>query len=230
MGIKICLKILVSLSAIIFTANLYAIPVAGESSGIFVNPTGPSTMQVTGVGTDYFTWGNGSPYNSPPSSLGYAGNLFSVETDDVFSFGTLSYFNGTVYPGTEAYSVDLSVALSLTIPSGITQDFLYDLALINTPNTGDPNASADIVNFAGTQPDTFFTVDGVNYTLEFLGFGEITGPGFTTIDNFHVLEGRSASAQLLGRITVASVPEPTSLVLTGLGLAGLGFSRRKKAA
>ncbi len=230
MSTKIYLNILFLLTALVFSFNVYAIPVSGGSSGSFINPTGPGGMIVSGVGTNFFTWGDGSAFNSPPSSLGYTGNSFSGETDDVFSFGTLSYFNGTIAGGTEATFVDLEITLTLANPSGIMEDFLYTMALINTPNTGDANANADIINFPGTQPDTFFTVGDINYTLEFLGFGVITGSGFATIDNFSVLESRSADAEMLGRITVATtaVSEPASFILMGLGLVGLGFSCRKK--
>lgn len=242
---KIYFLVLTSIVMIILSTNLYAIPIVGSSSGLFTNPSGPGGMLVSGVGTSDFAWGNGAPFGSPSSSLNFLGNSFSTETDLTFSFGTLSYFNGTIAAGTQANTVDLNAQLTFTMPSGINQNFIYNLGLVNTPNTSDPNASADIVQFQTIFPSNSFTTGGVNYTLEFLGVGNITpdGSGFSTINQFNVFEGSTASADLLGRVTAnfpnnpnpvpAPVPEPNTMILLGTGLIGLvryNYKRKRQTA
>lgn len=210
----------------------HAVPIAGSSSGIFTNPTGPAGMQVTGVGTSSFTWGDGSAFGSPPSSLAFAGTSFSTETSIFFDIGDITYFNGTIAAGTQADTVDLELALSFTTPSGINESFTYLLSLINTPNTSDPNASADIVQFPTTLPTSTFTIGGTTFTVG-LEVGTVTGGGFSSQTTFSVLEGQSATARLRGIVTsegVAQIPEPGTLALFGIGLIGLGFARRRSAA
>lgn len=196
----------------------------GSSTGTFENPAGPAGMVTTGVGTSNFTWGSGFP----PSSLGYTGSLFDVNENDSFMFGSLNYYNGAIASGTGANSIDLSIVLDFISPSGFSESFTYDLGLINTPNSSDPNASADIVSFDNTVPSNIFSLVGVDYTLEFLGFGTLSGSGFTIEDSFLVLENASASVDLVGRITSVSVSEPQTTLLLLLGLAGIAMATRKR--
>jgi len=223
---------LASIFMLLTSTALHAAAIAGTSTGVFIDPSGPSGMVTSGEGTPTFSWGNGAPFNSPPSSLSFTGNTFNSQTDQVFSFGTLTFFNGTVVSGTQANTVDLNVTLSFTAPSGINQDFSYNLGLINTPNTSNADASADIVQFQTIFPSTSFISGGIDYTLEFLGFGNITGSGFSTVNQFYVREGSTASASLLGRVTsvVSPVPEPETyfMLLAGLGLIGFIARRRNQ--
>jgi hypothetical protein len=205
------------------------LPIAGLSSGIFTNPTGLSGMVTTGVGSSSFTWGDAASFGTGPSSLRFTGTSFSGTSDVPFVFGELDYFNGTIASGTGADAVDLEVNLAFTAPSGIVQDFTYNLTLVNTPNTGTAEEMADFVYLPTTMPVAYFTEGGVNYTLEFLGFGAITGGGFTTVDSFHVLEGSSASAELLGQVTEQVVPVPGAVLLGVLGLGVAGLKLRKRA-
>ena len=79
------------------------------------------------------------------------------------------------------------------------------LSLSSLINTGNPS---DFTHFSFTGYDNI-----VSFTVN-----QDNDVGYIAMDNL-VLNGATSS----------SVPEPASLALLGLGLAGLGFSRRKKA-
>ncbi|VAW60323.1 hypothetical protein MNBD_GAMMA11-2571, partial [hydrothermal vent metagenome] len=198
------------LSLISFSANSALFQGTGSAS--FNNPAGPAGFISTGSGTSQFTWGNAN-LGTPPSSLDYTGKQFDIDENDAFVFGTIDYFNGSIGDSTGATSVDLNVGLNFTSPLTNGEKFEFNLGLINTPNTANANDSADIVNFDNTVPSNFFSSNGTDFTLEFLGFGTLTGSGFTIEDSFRVLESGSATVDLVGRITSTPVPVPGALWL-----------------
>lgn len=214
-----CLGLLALCVAGMTTA--YAIPIAGNSTGIFDNAVGPSGMVTTGEGTSSFTWGTGSP----PSSLSFAGLAFDTNTEVFFDIGDITYFNGAIAAGSQADTVDLQVELTFTNPAGLNESFVYLLQLVNTPNTSDPNASADIVIFPDDLPTSTLNIGGSTFSLG-LEFGTVSGGGFTSQNTFSVLENQSATVRLRGIVT--QVPEPATLALFGLGLLGIGVARRRK--
>lgn len=226
-GMGICFAIIAAWIACAPQAR--AINFSGNTTGTFVNPTGPSGMVVSGVNTSTFKWG--TPFQSQPSSLIFAGKGFSnITTDQSFELGTLSYFNGTAIGGTEAFSVDLRAKLDFTSPIGLSKAFDFDFTLLNTPNTGTAAQNADSVFLTSLFPTTIFTIDGIDYTLK-MGFGSVTGSGFSQIDKFSVLEGAWASAKLVGLITAVSPPPSvpdsgSTLALMAMAIVGLGGVRQ----
>jgi hypothetical protein len=210
--------------------NAWAISVAGDSVGTFINPVAGAdnpSMNVAGVGTSSFFWGVGD--GTGPSSLNYLNTPFSSVTETPFKIGTLTYYNGTVILGTAADGVDLNLNVNFTLPSGINQNFLYTMQLITTPNTGTAQQNADYV-ILSTFPDSIFSYSGVTYTLT-MGFENLEGGGFLQTGNeLHVLEGGTATADLMGTVTtnISGVPEvaPT-LGLLGFAMTLLVALRRK---
>jgi hypothetical protein len=219
-------------SILLFATSQAMANFTGTSSGVFSNPTGPSGMITTGVGTSNFTWGDGTGFNSPSSSLSVSGGAFSTPAETPFVVGVLTYFNGTIATDTGADAVDMLITLNFTNPIGVSKVFTYNLGLINSPNgQGSDDLDADYVTIP-TVANTTFT-DGLDtYTLH-LAFGNFSANSFGGPNEFRVHEGKSATADIIGTITtnLNGVPDNGStLALLGLALVSIGYIRRKLAA
>jgi len=231
MTLRVAIVMLVLMVSAVGVAHALE-PIAGTTSGVFQNPTGPVGMVTTGVGTPTFTWGTG--FGTGPSSLNFAGASFNTSTETAFDVGTLNYFNGTIVGGTEADTVDLNVGVDFTTPSGHNEHFVYTMQLVNTDNLGvDPWQDADYVYLPTLFPTHTFVDNGVVYTLGLTGFYDPTQQGqVPQLSEFHVVEGGSASAVLRGKVTsnIPTVPEPSSfaLAISGLGLLGTMWRGRRK--
>jgi len=193
--------------------------IQGNTTSTFESPT-PDTATVTGVGTNAFTWGEPAE-GSFPSSLEMGGGSFDVtvptgvvfgprprEERPVFSLGRLRYENGTVLADTGIDGVRLDTLINITTPAGVDPQLAeFPLTIIDQPNTDDPVESADIVLFPDDLPDVLFTTpDGVELTLERVGFGPVAGQGYVTFDGFFAFEESGADTEVLARF--APICEP----------------------
>jgi len=204
-------------------APVQAADIAGKSTVTFTNPVGPNTMVFSGAGTNVFSWGDPASFGVGANKLSFTGNNFSANFGTVFKIGSLSYFNGTTAFGTNPTSVDLNTLLNFTIPSSTsTTTSSFKMTLNSTDNTGTDVQNADYVNFVNQNASTSMTINGVTYAIKMTGFSNVIGDGYlnSTATEFHVMEGKTASADLFGVVSVSAVPEPESylMLLSGLGL------------
>jgi len=88
-------------------------------------------------------------------------------------------------------------------------------------------AAFNDAGFNGVTGQTFYGVDFANLNGAFVQDSNgATAGGFSRIDSTHLSWSCCTDAGW-GEVTVSAVPEPASVALMGLGLAGLVFSRRK---
>lgn len=165
----------------------------GNVNAIFTNP-GVGTA--TGVGTSTFTWGEAS--NGQPNRFGFIPKQFRVAPDEIFSLGTLDYFNGETVDTPS--SVDLELGFDFDKPKkGQFRSATYGLSMYATSNTDDPIASADSI-FLGSGQRVRLNVSGDKYVLDILGFGEVSGTQtFERRPEFFVQENQTDRAELRAR-------------------------------
>ncbi|MEM6910373.1 MAG: Ig-like domain-containing protein [Verrucomicrobiota bacterium] len=159
---------------------------------------------------------------STGSLLNFRGQGFNdIRPGQIFRLGTLDYFNGTIWSGTEAERVLLELRLRLTNPVSET-GFRYAFELVSTVNQGNSaDEDADFVYIPRLSTPFSTTLNGVTYFLE-LQFGYQGEDGFSSIDTFHVHEGSGAQGMVYGKFTTApsdhsGLQEEDSLVCAELG-------------
>ena len=113
--------------------------------------------------------------------------------------------------------------------SGAYDMFGFDLGILGTNSLIDFSVTTNI----GTYNFNNVTVPNVNQRPGMTFFGFIADPGETFTGFNFVSQLGSGHAPALDNVTLGNrsntVPEPASLALLGIGLAGLGVARRRKA-
>ncbi|MGE0409188.1 MAG: THxN family PEP-CTERM protein [Amphiplicatus sp.] len=232
---KILAGLAVGAFAVFATAANAATVSFSNITGAWSNSTGvsPGTFTVTGNGTSTATlaWGNPVPSSGPKSSyvFGAASNTnVNVPPNAQLTLGTFTHNNFPIAnPGPELESTVLTVAMNIAVdgnPQGLF-NFVFNFDHDETANVGGGNCCNDIVTITNSGLSQNFSVNGLLYTVSILGFqvgGNIVGA-------FSTVEGQANNANLIA--VVSAVPIPGAIPLFLAGLAGLGYSlRRRKAA
>ena len=230
MTIQNRLAFMASVAALLVAAPAIAADVTGSTSATFVNP-GPVGTVTTGVGTNVFTYGMGSP----PNELTFTGSTFSSPIETPFKVGSLYYYNGSTTVGTTPDSVDLSLSLNFTSPALPTVVSTFALNLVSTPNSGTADQNADYVYFPSSFSSTSFLIGTTTYNIKLTGFGNIVGDGFLSSNSaeLHVRENSSATADLFAIVTTqtaaGAVPEPATWLMMIVGMGAIGFVARRRS-
>ena len=213
----------------VFAASLvapaFAMPVISVDSvsGVWSDAVGGTNINYIDGGQEV-RWGGGQPTQSGYRFDGSAPAAFDVDINEEFDLGNFTHFNYQINAGTGVDSVLLSISMAISVDRNpyatpLSFTFLHE----ETTNSGN-GCCDDIVSFESLVSSEAFEIDGALYTLDLRGFSQGGGP---TMEELITSEGADNMAQLRGVFT--KVPEPGTLALLGLGLAGLGLSRRRKS-
>lgn len=213
----------------------FEVPAAGpkiEASGGGSNAVTQASGTILGGSRDLFIQATGP--SGLVAGVQVAGGILSVSNDSLISSQTIVRWDGTASGVGD--SVDVDGLLGVTIP-GVGAD-LTDGAIgiqLNVIDADKPfsitlDVWSDVANNGVyvLQSLTKNLVAGVNYGATFL-FTDLVGANFADVGAIQFTINSTASFDLSVDL-VQAVPEPGSLALAGLALAGLGMARRRKVA
>jgi hypothetical protein len=184
-------------------------------------------LRPSGNGVDCSTVLPGSPCVGGSGNLLVLGDPNSGGTDTIFTYYLLETVNGIAGGTTLTFTFGIFPDATQFFTVGCGDDGQGNIGIFTSDGT---NLGLPCTNFPGsTGPGSFIseTDDLVNKTIQF----QFSGQGLPSSWTFGFLSdstGKSDFAPTSVVVEGASVPEPATAGLLALGIAALGFSRRKK--